>query len=120
MCTIELDPCSVWEDERPVARKPHTCDCCGAAIVVGERYLSHFSVYEGDPNRESGCAACDADITAFSDEHSGTRCAPWTLRELLHECLDNSDGDENDAKWREMLDRIKSRSPVRAANAPTE
>lgn len=37
-----------YNETEQVARKPHWCDFCGAAIEKGERYSKATGVFEGD------------------------------------------------------------------------
>ena len=44
MCSIDLDPASLWSEREVRARKRHTCDCCGGFIQPGAVYVKHFSM----------------------------------------------------------------------------
>lgn len=86
MCYIDLEPCTVWDENTVRARKIHRCDCCGGDILIGRRYTRHFSVFDRSPTSEKMCAACTKMSLAFSDEH-GQRANPSAMRELLDECI---------------------------------
>lgn len=38
---------TILSESRPTARKEHTCDFCGHAIPVGEKYNLQVGVYDG-------------------------------------------------------------------------
>ena len=48
MCSIDLDPASLWDEREVKARKRHTCDCCHGLIKAGVTYVKHFSICDGD------------------------------------------------------------------------
>lgn len=52
-------PCSVWSENHRKARKPHACHECGRQIEPGERYLTIFTVFEGDASHHKVCAHCE-------------------------------------------------------------
>lgn len=106
MCEVELEPADVFVDTYQVARKEHRCSCCSGPIVVGERYLKHFQVFEGTPLTEKACAACAADRETFTkDPNHGSSC-PSYFREMLNDCVDHTDAND---RWRPMLDALTAR-----------
>jgi hypothetical protein len=113
MCEIDYgESCEVWRETRHTARKRHSCDCCGAAISVGEKYLQHYSVFEGDPTNEKMCGAC-ADIREqFQKEHGAIMGGPGYFEELLADCID--DGPKSERKWTPMLEAIQARRATAA------
>lgn len=117
MCQIgDLDPSEVWCEVLRRARLPHRCSCCGSVITVGEQYLSHFSVFEGDAASEKMCAACKVARDAFCEAHSWNGCTPSYFPTVLAECVDDrtvivEDSDE-EIRWRPMLEAIRERSRI--------
>jgi hypothetical protein len=108
MCYIDLEPCTIWNETHHKARKEHTCSCCGRTIRVGECYMTHFSIFEGETTSEKCCNDCEEDRQVFADAHEGTLCSPGWLENLLRDCI--SDGDDDTDPWKLMLGRIKSRT----------
>lgn len=108
MCFVDLEPCEVWEERHRKARKVHRCSCCGRAISPGERYLVHFSVFQGDPTSEKCCAACEADRQKFADAHGGTLCTPGWLPNMLRSCI--GEDPDSEETWAPMLKSIRSRA----------
>lgn len=106
MCSLELDPCDVWREEHRKARKQHRCASCGCAILPGTKYLSHFSVFEGDPTTEAICGACEADRKVFADAH-GQFMAPGSFPRMLDDCI--SEGDPDSAQWELMRKTLNER-----------
>lgn len=87
MCSIDLEPCDLWRETPRIARKPHRCSACGAAIHPGTAYLDHFSLFEGVSSSESACFTCWLAREEFADAH-GQRFPPSALADLLADCLD--------------------------------
>jgi hypothetical protein len=108
MCFIDLDPCEVWDERERKARKEHKCGACGKTIRVGETYLTHFSVFEGNANSEKMCFPCRDDRKQFADAHDGTLMTPSFLRQMVAECISEGD-EESERQWKPLLDRIDSR-----------
>src|SRR5258706_14864271 len=113
MCSLDYEPCEVWDEYQRVARKPHRCSSCRRVIYVGEKYLVHFSVYEGDWSSEKMCGLCDEIRGEFSYAHEGMIPLPSSLASTLSQCIVEGD-DESETRWKpllsEILDRQKSRS----------
>lgn len=110
MCSIDLDPCEVWQERKVTARKDHRCSCCGGRIKSGEVYVRHFSVFEGDVSAEKACGACEEMRRDFLAEH-GTCGSPGYMQTLLEECIDYEDRDVDGvgAKWRAAIDAMLAR-----------
>ena len=109
MCVIDVDEyCEVWEESIVKARKPHRCSCCRAEIRPGEKYLKHWSIFQGDPQPGTLCLACNSDREIFAAAHQGVMAHPWGFDEMLCNCI--ADGDEESEKqWKPMLERIRGR-----------
>lgn len=108
MCDLDLDTCTVWRETTRKARKPHTCHCCGGPIQPGDKYLSHFSVYDGYVTDEKQCPACTIMVEEFAKVH-GQHTSPSSMPELLVECAQNEDDAEMVAKWKKELAAIRAR-----------
>jgi hypothetical protein len=107
MCAIDLEPCDVWRETERTARKAHRCSSCGGQIAPGARYLSHFSMFEGDYTYNKMCLLCRDDRKTFSDDH-GIGPTPGYFPRLLADCI--ADGDEeSESKWKPMLERVQAR-----------
>ncbi len=112
MCYIgDLEPCSVWDEKQVKARRPHHCSCCKREITVGEIYLRHFNVFEGDASHEKLCMECEKDRDEFGKAHDGMLPMPGGLKAMLHECI-GEEPEESDV-WRAMIARIKARGPAK-------
>lgn len=116
MCSIELEPCEVWQERKVTARKDHRCSCCGGRIRAGEVYVRHFSVFEGDVSAEKSCAACEEMRRDFREEHHGTCGTPGYMQTLLEECIDYED-EGTGAKWRAAIDAMRARRAAAEAAA---
>lgn len=100
--------CQVWNEQQRKARKEHKCSCCGRIIRAGEKYLVHFSVYDGDATSNKMCSECERDRDTFAKAHHGFLLAPYYFPEALSGCI--ADGDPgSDKRWRPMLDAIEAR-----------
>ncbi len=105
MCSIELDAAEVFDETERTARTPKACDCCHGPIVPGQRYVKHFSKFEGDITSEYICKPCEKDRREFADAHGGSITGPSYFRDLLSECVDDTEDD----RWSEMLRGIEAR-----------
>jgi hypothetical protein len=54
------EPCAVYEQTSRTARKQHTCDACGSAIAVGQRYAYVFLIWDGARYQYRRCPRCEA------------------------------------------------------------
>lgn len=113
MCELFFDePCSVWTEKTVVARKVHRCDCCGGAIVKGEAYLRHFSVFDGYLTSEKSCLPCAEMTKRFAKAHSGQAGTPGSMRPLLDDCVTAEEDEGNAAmaeQWRGELQQMDER-----------
>jgi len=108
-CSIELESCDIWVEQKRTARKGHRCSSCGALIVAGERYTAHFSKYDDELCTGKLCRSCADDRGDFADAHDGMLPQPGYFPTLLAECIADGD-DESETRWRPMLTRLRSRS----------
>lgn len=104
MCTIDLEPCSVWREVVRKARKEHTCDGCGHVVPAGEQYTAHAHIFDGNASSETMCAVCWVVRESFSEAH-GLRCQPSDIRNMLAECIQG----ERSSPWRLHLAILKRR-----------
>lgn len=98
MCSLDLEPCSVWRERVHVARKVRNCNSCGQVIRPGDPYLSHFDVFEGEANHEAACFVCWGVRQQFADAH-GQSFAPSMLDDQLWACIDG----DGESEWRDSL-----------------
>jgi hypothetical protein len=101
--------CDVWSEVQRQARKDHVCSCCQRTIKAGERYMVHFSVYDGNPCQEKLCTGCEADREKFGKAHGGFTCTPSDFPYRLSECISEGDA-ESKTIWRPMLEAIQARA----------
>jgi hypothetical protein len=106
MCSLDLEPCTVWRNTPRKARKPHVCVCCGAGIAPGTHYLDHFNVFDGNSSSESLCGFCWFIWQQFGDAHD-MQPTPGALYEQLQDCIGENDDDEDE--WRPLFAAIKRR-----------
>lgn len=108
MCEIDLDyTFEFFREKQQKGRKPHRCNCCGRIIQAGEKYLYHFSVFEGEATMEKMCAECEADRAEFSYEHNGIIFAPSSFLGFLHDCV-SKDPDDG-PRWKPVIKAIQDR-----------
>lgn len=114
MCAIEFDgDVACFRESEHASRKVRQCDACHAAIAIGERYVAHFAVYDGEPQSESMCLACAVDRKVFADAHGFAWCTPSSLVPLLDDCIVDDelpDITEEDLAWVAMRKRIRERA----------
>lgn len=112
MCSLDLEPCDVWEEEpRIMSRahfkgRPHECDGCGSIIKRGDPYLAHSNLFEGKWSREKMCFACWWSLEVFAEAH-GQRFAPSMLWGQLQDCIGENDDPLDE--WRPHLAALKKR-----------
>jgi hypothetical protein len=112
MCEIDHDDdglCALWRESWVKARKPRACGSCQATIAPGDRYLKHFSIHDGDAHRASVCQPCGEAHKAFFEAHDVHLAPPDSVAYELNECINNSDADDDPARWQAMLDALKAR-----------
>jgi len=108
MCVLDCDESpEVWLETERKARKEHICSSCCRVVDAGEKYLAHFSVYDGRSWIGKLCCDCVSDRAKFAEAHGGILCFPSELRNVLVDCI--AEGDDESEMWRSMLDRIKAR-----------
>ena len=106
MCSIDLEPCSLWDEREVRARKRHVCDCCHGLIEPGTIYVKHFSICDGDPTSEKCCAECKAARVEFADADGHMMATPSYSLEMLRECVAEAfreDWTDEDKRWRVLL-----------------
>lgn len=117
MCSIDLEPCSLWKEKEVTARKQHQCTCCGGSIFPKEPYIRHFSVFEGEASMEKCCMPCFAVGKEFLKSH-GMRGTPSFMRTLLQECIEYEEDDgEMAERWRACLKEMDQRAAARESCA---
>jgi hypothetical protein len=104
MCALDLEPCDLWVESEHRARTAKRCSCCGGPINVGDRYVKHFSKYDGEVTSNKMCKPCEADRDAFGEAHE-LNAAPESFRSILADCV--SDGDDD--RWGQMLAALRAR-----------
>ena len=117
MCSIDLEPCTVWSETLQRAAREHRCGTCERTIPVGHRYARVFMVFEGEAGTERSCLPCWRDGGVFADAHEEMRCTPESLVDMIRECIDEN--DEGVAQWKRMLKRIERRMPKRPPAPPS-
>lgn len=113
MCSIDLEPCEVWDEREVRARKSHVCSSCDGPIRAGELYVRHFSIFEGSLCSGKICDACAKDIAEFADAHGSGGCQPGYFEQLLIDCIAEGD-EESDRVWSPMLERLRARGKAAA------
>lgn len=112
MCYIELDPCELWREETRRARKVHRCSICLRVILIGERYVDHFSLDSGVVCKAKVCAECEADRQTFAAAHDreygASLVQPPGFAQLLADCIAEGD-EESETRWKPMLTAIQAR-----------
>jgi len=108
MCVLDLEPCEVWTETEHTARTPKKCDGCGGSMAAGDRYVKHFSKYDGLIASEYLCMPCKADRAEFADAH-GITPTPDGFWQILADCV-SEDEDEENNPWKPMLDRLRARN----------
>jgi hypothetical protein len=108
VCNVELESCSTFKETViKAARKNHTCDCCSGPINKGEKYLKHFSVFDGHVSLEKQCSPCTNMVQEFYRVH-GQYSNPSYMPQLLRECIAEDDALAD--KWRGELRLLYQRA----------
>lgn len=81
--------------------------CCRVSIQVGQEYVNHFSVFDGETTSEALCLPCQADRADFTAAHSELTPAPSAFYQMLLDCIDEN---VEDSRWLAMRDRIVVRN----------
>lgn len=108
MCMIESkNYADIWREKVVTARMVHFCNCCIARISPGEKYMTHFSLHEGDCGTGCLCIECKSDREVFAAAHNGFVHAPRDFFGAVYDCV--ADGDEeSELKWKPMIERIEA------------
>jgi hypothetical protein len=98
---------SVYQCDRPKARKEHKCYECRGVIRIGEHYRKHHGIWAGEPGDYKVCDQCE-DLRVLVDAgvaHSEDRTALGQLYESVFE--------SRDLHWiRAYLSNARARSAV--------
>lgn len=100
---------SVYQCDRPKARKEHKCCECDGAIRVGEHYRKHHGIWNGEPGTYKVCDQCE-DLRTLVDAgiaHPEDRTAFGELHESVFE-----------SREREWINAYLSNSRARGAAIP--
>lgn len=109
------DVATVWSQTTRRAAKPHRCQCCGAAVAVGEKYVVTKTLFDGEWSTEKMCRKCDGIQAAFGKEHRYYPGA-WELDKALDQCIDEGDGDVR--RWQRYRRAISQRRQQAREVAP--
>lgn len=108
MCEIDTgDYCEVWRQSLRRARKPRSCDCCGADIRPGSTYRYTFSVFDGNADTCFACLTCDKAMKKFGEAHKMTP-HPTAFVEYLQNCIDEKDPGYE--RWQRVLRSVLKRA----------
>ncbi len=66
----DAEPCTVWREEKVVARKRHACEECRHPILPGEVYARTTCLFEGTWETRKVCRCCDAARCAVAEAYS--------------------------------------------------
>lgn len=108
MCVIDLEVSDCWSEVERKARTPKKCACCYAQISPGDRYIKHFSKFDGHVWSSHLCKPCDADRAKFAAEHDHMLPNPESFYQMLADCVSEDEEDE-DNRWAPMLAAMKAR-----------
>ena len=81
---------TVYQCDRPTARKEHKCYECRGAIRPGEKYRKHHGIWDGQPGDYKVCDQCE-DLRTLVDAgvaHSEDKTAFGQLYETVFESRD--------------------------------
>jgi hypothetical protein len=102
--------CDVWEETWVKARKAHRCEGCLKTIHPGEKYVRHFSLYDGMVTSEKCCEKCMVAREEFAKEPGHLLPTPSTFTESLDECISDYDSTPAEKrKWKAVLRNIERR-----------
>ncbi len=95
MCDLDyLEQVECWREDWRTARKGHRCTACGGEILPGERYVVHFSVYDGSAASEKICGLCYSDRGEFAHDHGSLIPVPSAFVTALEECAEEGPEEE--------------------------
>jgi hypothetical protein len=132
MCSIDDDGeySQVWEETERRARKTYHCIICGTHIMPGDRYVYHFSVYDGNTTQRRFCLLCKHERDAFTAAH-GVAHDPWQFSQDLRDCIGEMGSPRRalpaekrrlkaaTKQWRDALARIRWRLHRSRLQSPT-
>lgn len=71
MCDgYSADPCPIWDESHPTARKKYVCVACHEPILPGQRYRRTATLFEGTWGIFKNCMRCAAMIDALKQRMS--------------------------------------------------
>lgn len=111
MCDMDSgETCEVWSETWITARKNHRCDSCDKRIRPREKYVRHFSIFEGYISTAKCCAKCKTDRDAFGKVEGHYIPHPSSFVEALDECISDYESTaEEKRKWRAVLRNVERR-----------
>lgn len=117
MCDVGFDGerCGVWDESLRTARKEHQCGGCEGAILPGQKYVAHRSLYDGYWSGAALCVPCRDARKAFVESHKGLIPHPDALRDTLVECIDWD--EESAARWQPVIDAMDARRAASVSRA---
>lgn len=108
MCDFDDgERCAVWSETQHTARKEHSCAACRRTIAIGDRYVKHRSMYDGNWWSEACCLPCDADRHEFARADGHMLSTPSSFWDYLENCVDAFDHED---AWRPMFNRLRERA----------
>jgi hypothetical protein len=108
VCDLDyMEEVTLWREDWRTARKGHRCSACRGPVAPGERYVVHFSVFDGSAASEKICGLCYADRGEFAQDHESLIPVPSAFLDALVECVD--EGPEEKARWGPVLDNMRAR-----------
>lgn len=116
MCEIDFagETCSVFNEEKRRARKPHTCCGCNSTIEIGTVHVYVFMVFDREPYSERECPACTEDREVFEAAHK-VSFSPGGFGGYLDNCID--EGEPGVEKWIAMREAIAARAKLAEGRA---
>jgi len=112
MCIVSIDDCEPFEFFTEVtrkARKAHICSACGGPIRKGSKYVVHSSKFDGELESSKCCHECDCCRGEFATHHEGIMPTPSNLKDMLIECVHDTDDPK---KWKDMLAEMDRRKTL--------
>lgn len=109
MCSIDLEPCSLWVQSAHTARKPKPCAICEWEIPAGAPYQKYAWKFDGSFNTAVICLGCELLLREFGLDHGQTP-TPDYFEEALQECWDGAEKTDPEVKtWRNASAEILKR-----------
>ena len=117
MCSLDLEPCELFDHSLHYARKPKPCFICSWVIPVGAPYEKYVWKFEGSFGAALLCLGCELLLRKFGDNH-GTTPTPDYFEQALQECWDGADRLDPEAKpWRDATAEILKRRRIAGREA---